>query len=419
MRKYAQVAPTFWTRGSGRRLRGNSVAQALAFYFMTAPSSNLIGLYYLPITSICTELGMDRETVIATLPEISEIALYDVEAEMAWLPNAAKYNVGETLAPRDKKRAAILRELSMAGSHRFAALFMETYGIAYGFHGCPSDAASAVSAAPNSDRGIAGASARGIRASGMPPVPDPVPALRDQDPDPDQPVRSGPRATPVPTLARTPAHRSDSRRPPSNLAEAMALPLRERAEQVQQARVDAQWAEPHRWPEVLAVSDALSAAENLPRRKLGQYGSDPGVRALVARFAEDWSPDAIVALLPRIVGSDWWRAKPRGLSDLSPEVLDRAQRAQAASGPRASAGTTRWSPESPASPPHPHPGERWATEDRVAGRWVRGVDTRGEAWIVGADGRLRQDPSQYVPPPAGLAADLRRVGIRAPEGEAS
>ena len=52
MRDYAKVSPAFWTRGSGKRLRGNIHAQLLGLYVVTCPNANMLGIYYLPEPTI-------------------------------------------------------------------------------------------------------------------------------------------------------------------------------------------------------------------------------------------------------------------------------------------------------------------------------------------------------------------------------
>ena len=58
MRDYAIVSPRFWIGTTGRELRrlGPEV-QVVALYLLTAPHSNMIGLYYLPIPTLCHETG--------------------------------------------------------------------------------------------------------------------------------------------------------------------------------------------------------------------------------------------------------------------------------------------------------------------------------------------------------------------------
>lgn len=128
----AQVAPTFWTRGSGRKLRGKPLAQLLALYLMTSPLSNVIGLYYLPLVSICADTGLTEEQVRATFPQIVEIARYDFDQEVVWLPECARYQIGPTLKPNDKRRGGIEREYETMAYSSFAREFIERYGDKYG-----------------------------------------------------------------------------------------------------------------------------------------------------------------------------------------------------------------------------------------------------------------------------------------------
>jgi hypothetical protein len=61
MREYGRIAPTFWTRGTGKSLRGDPIAMNVALYLMSAPSSNMIGLYYIPVETIALETGSPLE----------------------------------------------------------------------------------------------------------------------------------------------------------------------------------------------------------------------------------------------------------------------------------------------------------------------------------------------------------------------
>ena len=44
MRDYAKIRPVFWTRGTGKKLRGDPEAQVVALYLMSAPLSHMTGL---------------------------------------------------------------------------------------------------------------------------------------------------------------------------------------------------------------------------------------------------------------------------------------------------------------------------------------------------------------------------------------
>lgn len=82
---------------------------------------------------------------------------------------------------------------------------------------------------------------------------------------------------------------------------------------------------PERWPEVLSVAQAFARAAALPEQRLGQYGRDPGVRALVDLYAAGFTQlelERVAALVPK---QPWWSASSRrlGLSSLSIEVVRR------------------------------------------------------------------------------------------------
>jgi len=82
---------------------------------------------------------------------------------------------------------------------------------------------------------------------------------------------------------------------------------------------------PERWPEVQSVAQAFSRAAGLAEQRLGQYGRDPGVRALVDLYAAGFTQaelERVVAIVPKL---QWWRASNRrlGLSSLSIEVVRR------------------------------------------------------------------------------------------------
>jgi hypothetical protein len=143
MREYSKVAPQFWTRGSGKKLRGDLEAQVLALYFFTSPSASMIGVYYAPIVGISHETGMAIERIRATLPKLAalDVAHYDEETEMAWVPNMATYQVGESLEPGDKRRGGPIKaEVAKLGRHPFADAFWKKYGAAFGLGPRPSPA---------------------------------------------------------------------------------------------------------------------------------------------------------------------------------------------------------------------------------------------------------------------------------------
>ena len=105
MRDYGRVAPTFWMRGSGKKLRGNPRAQLVALYLFTSPASTMIGIYHLAIPTMAHETGLPLDDAKRALAEICAqgIAKYDPDAELVYLPEGAKYQIGEHLKPGDKR----------------------------------------------------------------------------------------------------------------------------------------------------------------------------------------------------------------------------------------------------------------------------------------------------------------------------
>ncbi len=146
-RAYGQISGSFWQRGSGKALRGDAYAQALAPYLFCGPHSNMVGLYVLGVPVMAHELGWTVEAVSAALAALvrAGIVKYDADAELVWLPRGFKYQTGQdSLKTRDKKRAAVIRELSSVGDHPFAGEFRSIYMNDHTKPVCPFDAPSGV-----------------------------------------------------------------------------------------------------------------------------------------------------------------------------------------------------------------------------------------------------------------------------------
>lgn len=135
MRDYARIWCQFWVRGTGRKLRGNHAAQALAMYLMSTGHGNMAGLYYLPLPTMLHELGMAEPTARDSLDLFADLDLahHDAEAELAYLPTAPRYQLGleDTKLPLktgDKKIAGVVREVIKHQGHRFFDDFVARWG---------------------------------------------------------------------------------------------------------------------------------------------------------------------------------------------------------------------------------------------------------------------------------------------------
>jgi hypothetical protein len=131
MRDYGLVTPKYWTGPTGRQIRAmGQAAQLVGVYLLTAPGSNMIGLYYLPLVILGHETNCTVEEARQILAALASIdyAHYDEGQELVWVVNMAFYQVGETIETRDKRWAAIAREVLGFSNSPFFARFLEVYG---------------------------------------------------------------------------------------------------------------------------------------------------------------------------------------------------------------------------------------------------------------------------------------------------
>lgn len=150
MRNYGKIAPAFWKRGSGKRLRGKPGAQVLALYLMTCEQGTACGLFNMSVTIMSHETGLtpkQTEDALAVLAA-EDLAHLDEDAELVWVPGTALHQVGAELKPGDKRRIGILEELRRCGSHRFVADFYARYGTAFSLPPPPPSVAKMLHARP-------------------------------------------------------------------------------------------------------------------------------------------------------------------------------------------------------------------------------------------------------------------------------
>lgn len=58
MHEYSVLSPMIWIGKTGRALRKSPNAQRVAIYLMTAPSSEMTGVFYCPLSSILNDVGV-------------------------------------------------------------------------------------------------------------------------------------------------------------------------------------------------------------------------------------------------------------------------------------------------------------------------------------------------------------------------
>jgi len=137
MRRYAKVAPQFWTGTTGRAIRaaGRDV-QIVALYLITCPSANMIGVFYLPLPTLCHEIGMSAQAARRALARLAELrfATYDAASEHVFVHEMARFQIAESLRPGDKQIPGIVRDLRTVQATRFAREFQMKYATAFHLH---------------------------------------------------------------------------------------------------------------------------------------------------------------------------------------------------------------------------------------------------------------------------------------------
>ena len=130
MRDYARVSPCFWTGETGRKVRTLGVeAQLIALYLITSPHASMIGLYYLPVTYISHATGIPLEGALEGLQSLSEASFcyYDEKTEFVYIPEMARYQIGEELKANDNRIIGINRELRNLSNNPFLLDFYAKY----------------------------------------------------------------------------------------------------------------------------------------------------------------------------------------------------------------------------------------------------------------------------------------------------
>lgn len=135
MREYNRVSGRFWTGRTGKAIRAlGRDHQVVALYLLTCPSVSWIGIYYLPIPTLCHEVGIDCAAAERVMADLSGIgfAYYDQESELVWVPNAATYQIGRTLeGEKNNLRTGVENDLAALNGHPFVSAFVAKYGSAY------------------------------------------------------------------------------------------------------------------------------------------------------------------------------------------------------------------------------------------------------------------------------------------------
>lgn len=185
---FVQVRPAFMWVEAGRKLRaaGGPMALLLGSYLWTAPSGNLIGLFYLPLVTMGAETGMGPEELHAALNACAraDFAYYGAEREEVWLPAFMERTIGERMKAGDLRRPAVEKMLAAARASRFFGDLLDRYGGPYALTGeAPSKPLASPSEGPReghrsppskSDSSLGEEGASPLSAASISPVPPSV-----------------------------------------------------------------------------------------------------------------------------------------------------------------------------------------------------------------------------------------------------
>jgi hypothetical protein len=134
MRDYAKVSPKFWIGKTGKALRKQGMeAVIVGMYLMSAPSSNMLGLYYVSMATIAHETGLGLEGASKGLQSAIEAGFcaYDDDAEVVWVYEMAAYQIAERLESRDNRCAGVQRDYNDLPENQYLRGFYDRYASAF------------------------------------------------------------------------------------------------------------------------------------------------------------------------------------------------------------------------------------------------------------------------------------------------
>lgn len=134
MRDYSKISSQIWTGRTGKQIRALGLeAQVVAFYLMTSPHSNMIGLYYLPLGYLSADTGIPLEGASKALQSLIDIGFcaYDRDSEVVWVYEMARIQVGDSLKANDHQCGGVATAYRLVQKNCYLAEFFDRYQSAF------------------------------------------------------------------------------------------------------------------------------------------------------------------------------------------------------------------------------------------------------------------------------------------------
>jgi len=132
MRKYATLAPSFWTGTTGQALaREGPLVQLLALYLVTNPHATMLGLYYVPRPYIVHDTGRTQLEVDEGLAGCCRVDFATVDGPWVWVRQMVCWQTSG-LKAGDKRRQGIVNAWLALPDNPLLVPFWNQHGQQYG-----------------------------------------------------------------------------------------------------------------------------------------------------------------------------------------------------------------------------------------------------------------------------------------------
>lgn len=134
MRDYSKISPKFWIGQTGKKLRSAGMeAQIVSLYLMSCPNSNMLGLFYCPISFIAHETGLSLEGATKGLQRAIEagFCMFDADSEVVWVVEMASYQIADSLTGKDLRIKGVQNEYDALPENHFLEPFYDKYSAAF------------------------------------------------------------------------------------------------------------------------------------------------------------------------------------------------------------------------------------------------------------------------------------------------